>query len=134
MSALNSRSASRKRKRNGNRKSLQKKLISPARNRSANAQYPAEKFLRLIPVTFARIHRPIENPANSSSAKRSSDARFPKNRLKSFSVQERPIFSRISSRNVGGLSPHISKWRTERSVSNFRKKRRAPRKQNSRYS
>jgi hypothetical protein len=42
------------------------------------------KFLRLRPVTSARIHRLIESRANSSSAKRSSAARFQKNRRKSF--------------------------------------------------
>src|SRR5215469_12898811 len=105
MSVLNSRSATRKRKRNENRKSRQLKLISQARNRSANVQYPAEKFLRLRPVTFVRIHRPIESLANSSSAKRSSGARFRKNRCKSFSPVEKPVFSKGSSRNVDARSP-----------------------------
>src|SRR5436190_23675484 len=105
MSALNSRSAIQKIRRNESRKSRRRRLISQARNRSANVQYPAEKFLRLRRVTFARIHRPIESLANSSSAKRSSDATFRKNRRRNFSPQEKPIFSRASSRNVGDLSP-----------------------------
>src|ERR671919_1182892 len=104
MSALNSRSASQKRKRNENRKSRLRKLISQAKSRSANVQYPAEKFLRLKRVTFASIHRPIESLANSSSAKRSSAATFRKNRRKSFSPQEKLIFSRALSRNVDDRS------------------------------
>src|SRR5919106_5877242 len=104
MSALNSRSGSQKRKRNENRKSRLRKLISQARSRSANVQYPAEKFLRLRRVTFASIHRPIESLANSSSAKRSSAARFRKNRRKSFSPVEKLIFSRALSRNVDDRS------------------------------
>src|SRR5262245_11548352 len=107
MSVLNSKSANQKRKRNENRKSRQQKLISQARNLSVNVQYPAEKFLRLRQATSARTHRPIESPANSSSAKRSSAARFQKNRRKNFSPRERPIFSKASSRNVDDLSPHI---------------------------
>ena len=74
-----------------------------------NVQYPAEKFLKLRPVTFARIHRPIESLANSSSAKRFSGARFQKNRRKSFSPREKPIFSRASSRNVDVRSRRILK-------------------------
>src|SRR5258708_5543925 len=133
MSALNSKSASQKRKRNENRKSPRRKLISQARNRSANVQYPAGKFLRPRPVTFARIHRPIESLANSSSAKRSSGARFRKNRRKSFSPPEKPIFSRASSRNADDLSRRISNSRTEKSVSNFLKKPQTPQNQNSRF-
>jgi hypothetical protein len=64
------------------------KLISQEKSRSANVQYPAEKFLKLRRVTFASIHRPIESLANSSSAKRSSGARFRKNRRKSFSPRK----------------------------------------------
>src|SRR6267378_6670212 len=107
MSALNSRSATRKRKRNENRKSRSRKLISQARNPSANVQYPAEKFLRLRRVTSASIHRPIESLANSSSARRSSGARFRKNRHKSFSPPEKPIFSRASFRNADDLFRRI---------------------------
>src|SRR5215216_6042552 len=107
MSVLNSRSVIQKRKRNENRKSQRRRLISPARSRSANAQSRAGKFLRLRPVTFARIHRPIERLANSSSAKRSSVARFQKNRRKSFSPMEKPIFSKASSPNADDLSRHI---------------------------
>src|SRR6478735_9189042 len=104
MSALNSRSVTRKRKKNENQKSRQQKLISQEKSRSANVQYPAEKFLRLRRVTFARIHRLTESLANLSSAKRSSPARFRKNRRKSFSPPEKPIFSRASSRNADDLS------------------------------
>src|SRR6187549_63519 len=107
MSGLNSRSATRRRKRNENPKSRQQKLISQERSRSASAQYPAEKFLKLRPVTFARIHRPIESLANLNSAKRSWGARFRKNRRKSSSPPEKPIFSRASSRNADDLSRHI---------------------------
>src|SRR5215471_4993265 len=107
MSVLNSRSANQKRKRYKNRKSLQRKLISQARNRSANVQYPAEKFLRLRPVTFVRIHRPIESLANSSSVKRFSAERFRKNRRKSFWRPEKPISWKGSSRSVDDLSPRI---------------------------
>src|ERR1700747_1696102 len=104
MSALNSRSVSRKRERNENQRNPWRKLISQASNRSANVQYPAEKFLRLKPVPFASIHRPIESLANSSSAKRSSAARFRKNRRKNFSLREKPIFSRVSSQNADARS------------------------------
>src|SRR6266480_873080 len=107
MSALNSRSASRKRKRNENPKSRRRRLTSQARSRSANVQYPAEKFLRLRRVTSVRIHTRIERLANSSSAKRSSAARFQKNRRKSFSPREKLIFSRASSRNADGHSRRI---------------------------
>src|SRR6266496_2581385 len=107
MSALNSRSAIQKRKRNENRKSRRRRLISQTRSRLANVQYPAEKFSRLRPVTFARIHRPIESLANSSSAKQSSAVRFRKNRRKSFSPREKLIFSKASSRNADGLSQRI---------------------------
>src|SRR4029453_14943069 len=107
MSALNSKNASQKRKRNENRKSRRRRLISQARNRSANVQYPAEKFLRPERVQFVGIHRPIESLANSNSAKRSSGARFRKNRRKSFSSPEKPISSTASSRNVDDLSPRI---------------------------
>src|SRR5262245_27892775 len=105
MSALSLKSATRRRKKNENPKSRCQKLISQEKSRSANAQYQAEKFLKLRRVTFARIHRPIESRANSSSAKRSSAARFQRNRRKSFSPPGKPIFSRTSSRNVVGLSP-----------------------------
>src|SRR6476661_600116 len=107
MSALNSRSETRRRKRNENPKSRQQKLISREKSRSANAQYPAEKFLKLRLVTFANIHRPIESLANSSLAKRSSAARFRKNRRKSFSPPGKPIFSKASSRNADDLSRRI---------------------------
>src|SRR6185503_4192401 len=107
MSASNLRGVSRKRKRNENPKSRQRKLISQEKSPSANARYPAEKFLKLKRVMFASIHRRIESHANSSSAKRFLGARFRKNRRKNFSPQEKPIFSRASSRNVGDLSPHI---------------------------
>src|SRR6478735_8200566 len=107
MSALSSRSVTRRRKRNENRKSRSRRLISQARNRSVNVQYPAEKFLRLRRVTFASIHRPIESLANSSSAKRSSAARFQKNRHKSFSAQEKLICSKASSRNEDDLFRRI---------------------------
>src|SRR5215831_4289602 len=103
MSDSNSRSVSRKPKESENRKSRQQKLISQARNPSANAQYPAEEFLRLRPAIFARIQRPIESLANSSSAKLSSAARFRKNKRKNFSPPEKPIFLRDSSRNVDDL-------------------------------
>src|SRR5580765_6541918 len=107
MSALNSRSVTRKRKKNENQKSRQQKLISQEKSRSANAQYPAEKFLKPRRVTFASIHRPIERLANSSSAKRSSGARFHKNRRKNFSLPGKPIFSKVSSRNADDHSPLI---------------------------
>src|SRR6478609_5004930 len=107
MSALNSRSVTRKRKRNENPKSQRLKLISQEKSRSANVQYPAEKFSRQRQVTFASIHRPIERLANSSSAKRSSAARFQKNRRKSFSPPGKPIFSKVSSRNADAHSPLI---------------------------
>src|SRR4029453_5450537 len=129
MSALNSKNASQKRKRNENRKSRRRKLISQARNRSANVQYPAGKFLRPRPVTFARIHRPIESLANSSSAKRSSGARFRKNRRKSFSPPEKPIFLRASTRNADRLFRRNLNSRTKKSVSNFLKKQQARRNQ-----
>src|SRR6476646_12154644 len=105
MSALNSRSVTRKRKKNENQKSRQQKLISQEKSRSANVQYPAEKFLRPRRVTFASIHRPIERLANSSSARRSSAARFQKNRRKSFSPPEKPICSKASFRNADAHSP-----------------------------
>src|SRR5215211_360775 len=105
MSALNSRSVGRKRKRNENPKSRQRKLISQARSCLANVQYPAGKFLRLRRAIFARIHRPIESLANSSSPKRSSAARFQKNRHKRFLLREKPIFSKGSSRNVDAHFP-----------------------------
>src|SRR5262249_50811889 len=107
MSALNSRNVSRKRKGNENPKRRWRKLILRARKRSANAQYPAEKFLRLKPVTSARIHRPIENLANSKSAKLFSCARFRKNRRKSLSPREKLISFTASSRNVDDLSRPI---------------------------
>src|SRR6476620_8673227 len=107
MSALNSRSVTRKRKKNENQKSRQQKLISQERRRTANVQYPAEKFLRLRRVTSASIHRPIESLANSSPARRSSGARFRKNRHKSFSRREKPIFLRALSRNADDPSPRI---------------------------
>src|SRR6266446_2094848 len=107
MSALNSRSASQKRKRNENRKSRSRKLISQARSRSANVQYPAEKSSRLRRVTFASIHRPIESLANSSSAKRSWAAIFQKNRRKNFSPREKRISSKASSQNADALSRRI---------------------------
>src|SRR5215217_2259594 len=107
MSGLNSRSVIQRRKRNENPKSRQKKLISQEKSQSANALYPAEKFLRLKPVTFARIHRLIESLANSSSAKRSSGARSRKNRRKNFSQRGKPIFSMASSPSADVLSPLI---------------------------
>src|SRR6185312_7535490 len=100
MSALNSRSASQKQKRNESPKSRSRKLISQEKSRSANVQYPAAKFLRPTRVTSASIHRPIESLASSSSARRSSAAKFRKNRRKNFSPREKPIFSRASFRNV----------------------------------
>src|SRR4051795_7062870 len=106
MSVLNSRSVIQKRKRNENRESRSRRLILQVRSRSANVQYPAGKFLRLRRITFASIHRLIENLANSSSAKRSSRARFQNNRRKDFSLPEKPIFSRASSRNAADLSLH----------------------------
>src|SRR6266550_202229 len=107
MSVSNLRSVTGRRKRNESPKSRPQKLISQEKSRSANVQYPAEKFLRLRLVIFARIHRPIESLANSSSAKRSLGARFRKNRRKSFSPPEKPIFSRASSRNADDLSRRI---------------------------
>src|SRR6478672_6074183 len=107
MLALNSRNVTRKRKKNERPKSQQQKLISQEKSRSANVQYPAEKFLRPRRVTFASIHRPIERLANSSSARRSSGARFRKNRHKSFSPPGKPIFSKVSSRNADAHSPLI---------------------------
>src|SRR6476620_4811979 len=123
MSGWNSRSVTRKRKRNENPKSRQQKLISQERSRSVNVQYPAEKFLKLRRVTFASIHRLIESLANSSSSKRSSGARSRENRRKSFSPREKPIFSRASSRNEDDLFPRFSKSRTKKSVSNSLRKR-----------
>src|ERR1044071_384312 len=107
MTALSLRSAIRKRKENENPKSPPRRSISPGKNRSANVQYPAEKFLKLTRVTFARIHRRIASLANSSSAKRSSAARFRKNRRKHFYRRGKPIFSKVSSRSVDDLSPPI---------------------------
>src|SRR6476619_5855455 len=107
MSASNSRNVTPKRKRNENPKNRWRRWISQAKNRSVNVQYPAEKFLRLRRVTFASIHRPIESLANSSSAKRSSAARFQKNRRKSFSAQEKLICSKASSRNEDDLFRRI---------------------------
>src|SRR3954454_23163795 len=98
MSGSNSRSVTRKQKRNENRKSRSRKLISQEKSRSANVRYPAVKSLKRKRVTFARIHRPNESLASSSSAKRFLAARFPKNRRKTFSARERPIFSRASFR------------------------------------
>src|SRR5947207_362448 len=106
-SVSNLRSVTRRRKRNESPKSRPQKLISQEKSRSANVQYPAEKFLRPRLVIFARIHRPIESLAYSSSAKRSSGARFRKNRRKNFSLPEKPIFSKGSSRNVDDPSPRI---------------------------
>src|SRR5262245_20249534 len=104
MSGLNSRSVIRRR-RSENQKSRPQKLISQEKSRSANAPCPGQKFLKLKRVTFARVHRPIESLANSSSAKQSLGARFRKNRRKNFSRRGKPIFSRASSRNVDDLSP-----------------------------
>src|SRR5437764_5220626 len=126
MSVSSLRSVTRRRKGNESPKSRPQKLISQEKSRSANVQYPAEKFLRLRPVTFARIHRPIESLANSSSAKRSSAVRFRKNRRKSFSPLEKLIFSKASSRNADDLSRRISNSTTEKSVSNFLKKPQTP--------
>src|ERR1700749_1216218 len=104
MLALNSKNVIRKRKRNVNRKSQPQKLISQEKSLSANVQYPAEKYLRLRRVTSARIHRSIESLADSNSAKRSSAARFRKNRRKSFLPEKRPISSKDSSRNADARS------------------------------
>src|SRR5262249_17795893 len=107
MSASNSRSASLKRRKNANPRSRRKKLISQEKSRLANVQYPVEKSLRLKPLTFPSIHRPIESRASSSSAKQSWVARFRKSRRKNFSPQENPISSKASSRNVDDPSPPI---------------------------
>src|ERR1700760_509635 len=106
MLGLNSRSATRKRKRNEKPKSRSRRLISQEKSRSANVQYPAARFLKLTRVTFAKIHRQIESLANSSSAKRSSAAKFRKNRRKSFSLPGKPTFLRASFRNEEGPSRH----------------------------
>src|SRR5215211_545026 len=107
MSGSNSRSVIQRRRRKEKAKRRLQKLISQERSQSANALYPAEKFLKLKRVTFARIHRLIENLVNSSSAKLSSGARFRKNRRKSFSPLGKPIFSRALSRSADVLSPLI---------------------------
>src|SRR5438874_851064 len=70
MSALNSRSVSRKRKRNENPESPLLKLISQAKSRSANVQCVAEKFLKPTRATFASIRRLIVSRARSSCAKK----------------------------------------------------------------
>src|SRR5215470_9592001 len=104
MSVLNSRNATQRRRGNENPRNRPQKLISQEKSRLANAQYPAEKFLRLRAVIFARIHKPIESLANSSSAKRSSAARFQKNRRKNFSLREKPISWKGSSRSADAHS------------------------------
>src|SRR5215469_12251192 len=107
MSDSNSRSASQNSRKNENPKSRPRKLISQAKNRSANVQCAVEKSLRRKLLTFASTHRPIVSPASSSSAKQSSVATFPKSRPKNFSQREKLVSSKASSQNAAAPSPLI---------------------------
>src|SRR5438552_4001144 len=105
MSASNLKSASQRPKRNESPRNRPPKSISRAKNRSANVQSAAERFLKLRIATFVTIRRPTGGHANSNQAKQFSVRTFQRSRPRSSWQREKPISSTVSSRKEDAHFP-----------------------------